>query len=103
MMPARQIGKSRAVARAMAKNAGIPPRVFDRLWDEYEKDEYKRRKDWGAIVARYANPEVTEAFEILDKKEVKMSSFRKRFGNLTVAQVIEMNETSLKNQTKGEK
>lgn len=32
-----------------------------------------------------------------------MSSFRERFGNLTVAQVIEMNETSLKNQTKGEK
>jgi len=32
-----------------------------------------------------------------------MSSFRKRFGNLTVAQIIEMNETALKNQTKGEK
>lgn len=69
MIPGRQIGRSRAVARAVAKNAGIPPRVFDRLWDEYEKDEYKRRIDYGAIIAKYANPEVTKAFEEMDKEE----------------------------------
>lgn len=56
MTPGRQIGRSRAMARAVAKNAGIPPRVFDKLWDEYEKDEYVRRKAYGAIVAKYAKP-----------------------------------------------
>lgn len=69
MIPGRQIGRSRAVARAVAKNAGIPPRVFDKLWDEYEGYEYKRRKNYGAIVARYASPEVTEAFREMDKEE----------------------------------
>lgn len=69
MIPGRQIGRSRAVARAVAKNAGIPPKVFDKLWDEYERDEYKRREDYGAIVATYANPEVTEAFKGMDKEE----------------------------------
>ena len=69
MIPGRQIGRSRAMARAIAKNAGIPPRMFDRLWDEYERDEYKHRKDYGAIVARYADPEVTEAFEKMDKEK----------------------------------
>lgn len=69
MIPGRQIGRSRAVARAVAKNAGIPPRVFDKLWDEYEGYEYKRRKDYGAIVARHAGPEVTEAFKKMDKEE----------------------------------
>lgn len=70
MIPGRQMGRSRAVARAVAKNAGIPPRVFDKLWDEYERDEYKCRKDYGAIVAEYADPEVTKAFKEMDK-EVK--------------------------------
>ena len=69
MIPGRQMGRSRAVARAVAKNAGIPPRVFDKLWDEYERDEHKRRKDYGAIVAKYASPEVTKAFEEMDKEE----------------------------------
>ena len=69
MIPGRQIGRSRAVARAVAKNAGIPPKVFDKFWDEYEGHEYKRRKDYGAIVATYANPEVTEAFKQMDKEE----------------------------------
>lgn len=69
MIPGRQTGRSRAVARAVAKNAGIPPKVFDKLWDEFERDEYKRRKDYGAIVAEYANPEVTEAFKEMDKEE----------------------------------
>lgn len=69
MIPGRQIGKSRAVARVVAKNAGIPPKVFDELWNEYERDEYKRRKDYGVIVAEYADPEVTKAFDILDVKE----------------------------------
>ena len=69
MIPGRQIGRSRAVARAIAKNAGIPPKVFDKLWDEYEVYEYKRRKDYGAIVAEYANPEVTKAFKEMDKEE----------------------------------
>lgn len=69
MIPGRQIGRSRAVARAIAKNAGISPKVFDKLWDEYEGYEYKRRKDYGAIVATYADPEVTEAFEKMDKVE----------------------------------
>lgn len=68
MIPGRQMGKSRAVARAVAKNAGIPLEVFDKFWDEYERDEYKRRKDYGAIVARYADPEVTEVFEKMDKE-----------------------------------
>ena len=68
MIPGRQIGRSRAAARAAAKNAGIPPKVFDELWDEYEKDEYKRRKDYGAIVAEYTNPEVTKAFKEMDKE-----------------------------------
>ena len=68
MIPGRQIGRSRTVARAIAKNAGIPPEVFDKLWDEYEGYEYKRRKDYGAIVARYADPEVTKAFEEMDKE-----------------------------------
>ena len=69
MIPGRQIGRSRAVARAIAKNAGIPPEVFDKLWDEYERDEYKRRKDYGAVVAKYADPEVTKTFEEMDKEE----------------------------------
>lgn len=69
MIPGRQIGRSRAGARAVAKNAGIPPKVFDRLWDEYERDEYKCRKDYGAIVARYADPAATEVFEEMDKEE----------------------------------
>lgn len=69
MIPGRQMGRPRAVARAVAKNAGIPPKVFDKLWDEYERDEYERRKDYGAIVAKYADPEVTEAFEKMDKEE----------------------------------
>lgn len=69
MIPGRQIGRSRAVARAVAKNAGIPPKVFDKFWDEYEGYEYKRRKDYGTIVARYASPEVTEAFKEMDKEE----------------------------------
>lgn len=68
MIPGRQIGRSRAVARAIAKNAGIPPKVFDKLWDEYEGYEYKRRKDYGAIVAKYANPEVTKTFKKMDKE-----------------------------------
>ena len=76
MIPGRQIGRSRAVARAVAKNAGIPPRVFDKLWDEYEGYEYKRRKDYGAIVARYADPKVTEAFEKMDKEENEQKIYR---------------------------
>ena len=69
MIPGRQIGRSRAMARAVAKNAGIPPKVFDKFWDEYEGYEYKRRKDYGAIVAEYAYPEVNEAFRKIDKEE----------------------------------
>ena len=69
MIPGRQIGRSRAMARAVAKNAGIPPKVFDKLWEEYERDEYKRRKDYGAVVAKYADPEVTKAFKEMDKEE----------------------------------
>lgn len=69
MAPGRQMGKTRAVARAVAKNAGIPPKVFDKLWDKYERDEYERRKGYGAIVARYVDPEVTKAFEEMDKKK----------------------------------
>lgn len=68
-MPGRQIGRSRAVARVVAKNAGIPPKMFDKLWDEYERYEHKRRKDYGAIVAGYADPEVTKAFEEMDKEK----------------------------------
>lgn len=69
MIPGRQIGRSRAMARAVAKNAGIPPKVFDKLWEEYERDEYKRRKDYGVVVAKYADPEVTKAFKEMDKEE----------------------------------
>lgn len=69
MIPYRQMGHSRAIARAVAYNAGIPSKVFDKLWDEYERDEYKRRKDYGAIIAKYSAPEVTKAFEEMDKEE----------------------------------
>lgn len=69
MTPGRQIGRSRAVARAVAKHAGIPPKVFDKLWDEYEGYEYKHRKDYSATVAEYADPEVAEAFKGMDKEE----------------------------------
>ena len=69
MIPGRQTGKSRAVARAAAKNAGIPHEVFDKIWDEYERDEYIRRKDHGATLARYVDPEVTKAFEKMDKED----------------------------------
>ena len=69
MIPGRQMGRSRAFARAAAKNAGIPLEVFDKFWDEYERDEYVRRKAHGATLARYVNPEVTKAFEEMDKEE----------------------------------
>lgn len=69
MIPGRQTGRSRAVSRAVAKNAGIPPEAFDKLWDEYERDEYVRRKAYGATLARYANPEMTETFKEMDKEE----------------------------------
>lgn len=49
MIPGRQMGRSRAVARAVAKNAGIPPEVFDKFWDEYEKDERVRKGKYGAF------------------------------------------------------
>ena len=38
MIPGRQMGKSRAVARAVAKNAGLDLEEFDRLWDKYENN-----------------------------------------------------------------
>ena len=44
MIPGRQIGRSRAMARAVAKNAGIPPKVFDKLWDEYELTKREAEK-----------------------------------------------------------
>ncbi len=69
MIPGRQMGRSRAASRAIAKNAGIPPEVFDKFWDEYERDEYIRRKAYGATLARYANSKVTKAFEEMDKEE----------------------------------
>lgn len=74
MISGRQMGRSRAVARAVAKNAGIPPKVFDKLWGEYEGYEYKRRKDYGAVVATYAGPEVTEAFKEMDKKKKSLTN-----------------------------
>lgn len=58
MIPGRQMGRSRAAARAIAKNAGIPSEVFDKFWDEYERDECVRRKKQGAVLARYDNPEL---------------------------------------------
>lgn len=68
MIPGRQMGRSRAVARAVAKNAGIPPEVFDKFWDEYERDERVRKGEYGATLTRYVNPEVTKAFEEMDKE-----------------------------------
>ncbi len=69
MIPGRQMGRSRTMARVAANNAGIPPEVFDKLWDEYERDECKRRKDYSATVAEYADPEVTKAFKKIDKEK----------------------------------
>ena len=69
MIQYRQMGHSRAIARAVAYNAGIPPEVFDKLLDEFEGYEYKRRKDYGAIVAEYADPEATKTFKEMDKEE----------------------------------
>lgn len=66
MIPGRQIGRSRTVARAVAERAGIPPKVFDKLWDEYERGGCKMNDD---ISYLYVNPEVTEAFEEMDKED----------------------------------
>lgn len=71
MISGRKMGRTRAAARAIAKNAGIPPEVFDKFWDEYERDEYVRRKAYGAKLATYANPEATKAFEEMDKEDSK--------------------------------
>lgn len=71
MISGRQMGRSRAASRAIAKNAGIPHEVFDKFWDEYERDEYIRRKAYGATLAKYANQEVTKAFEEMDKEDSK--------------------------------
>lgn len=57
MIPSRQMGRSRAVCRAAAKNTGIDPEDFDKVWDEVEYMAYK-----------YVNREVTKAFEEMDKR-----------------------------------
>lgn len=91
MIPGRQMGRPRAVARAVAKNAGIPPKLFDKLWDEYEKAEYKHRKDYGAVVAEYANPDVTKAFKELDRKARKRE-YNKRYREQNKEKIREYNK-----------
>lgn len=68
MIPGRQMGRVRAAARAVAENAGVPSEVFDKFCDEYEKNGYISGGKYEAILARYANPEVTKAFEEMDKE-----------------------------------